>query len=412
MAKGKCRITGNDLLEVIDFGSPYVSNYVDSAGQGDRFPLRLGISRQSDLIQLLDTFPAEKMYCEQYWYQSGINPSMCRALEDVVHGACRWVSLNPGDVVLDIGCNDGTLLGYYPWDVERIGFDPAAHLVCQSLSNIDVCVNDFFSVGVYHQCAARKAKIITAIAMFYDIEDPVAWTRDLARCLDDSGILVIQQSYVPLMLVQNAFDNICHEHLTYQSLDTMQLILRGAGLKIIDVELNNINGGSFRIYACKDPEKLSVPTFDLDIGRMRVNSLLAYEQRRHAYGQENLLLAFVKRIQNLRDETTNLLWSLANDGKVVVGVGASTKGNTLLQYYGITPGLLPAIAERTPSKVGKLTVGSNIPIISELKMRKMKPDYLFCLPWHYIESIRKRESELLAQGTKLIMPLPTLKIFE
>ncbi len=411
---GTCRITGENLTEVMDFGNPYVSDFVDRAGQGERAPLKLGIS-QAGLVQLYDSYSAEKMYGANYWYQSGINESMRRALWDVTQGAKRWVALRSGDVVLDIGCNDGTLLGSHPSDYTRIGFDPSINVVEKAIDShrADIVVNDFFSAEAFHHVSTQKAKVITAIAMFYDIEDPVAWTQEVADCLTDDGILIIQQSYMPLMLKQNAFDNICHEHLTYQSLSTMSFIMRSAGLYILDVELNGVNGGSFRIYAGKSQQSLIAADFDLDVAAMRVHSLMSYERAaENMLCLENQLTAFANRVRAVRAETVDLLERLVDDNKTVVGLGASTKGNTLLQYYGIGPGLLPAIAERTPSKVGKLTAGSWIPIISEDEMRAMKPDYLFVLPWHFVSSIQQREAGLLANGTRLIVPLPQLKIVD
>ncbi len=406
---GLCRLNGDPLIEVIDLGELYVSDFVEDPAQGTRCPLKLGIGPTSGLVQLFDTFPQEEIY-RHYWYRSGINEAMRNELADIVRSAKRFVRLQAGDVVLDIGSNDGTLLSFWDKELFRIGIDPSRNLAEHSRHHASEIVVDFFSRDAFAGVTSKRAKVITSIAMFYDLEDPHSFVEDVRNCLDEHGVWIAQLSYTPLMLEQNAFDNILAEHLEYYTLTVVKNLLAEHGLRIVDVELNDTNSGSFRLYITHDGNRsLNLPVFTEMIGEYRVQSLLTHEAALDLSSPAPWL-AFMDRVRTNRDATVDLLRKLADEGKKVVGYGASTKGNTTLQYYGITPEILPCIAERSQEKVGKRTVGTGIPIISEEEMRAMRPDYLFVLPWHFIKAFEERESELLAAGTKLIVPLPSLTV--
>lgn len=406
---GLCRLNGDPLIEVIDLGELYVSDFVDDPQNGTRCPLKLGIGPTSGLVQLLDTFPQDEIY-RHYWYRSGINEAMRQELADIVASAKRYVGLEPGDVVLDIGSNDGTLLSNWSKDLFRIGIDPSKNLAELSKAHASAIVADFFNRDNFVSATSERAKVITSIAMFYDLEDPHTFVEDVRQCLHENGIWIAQLSYTPLMLDQNAFDNILAEHLEYYTLTTLRDLVAAHGLRIVDVELNDTNSGSFRVYITHaDNRKLNLPVFTEMIGDYRVQSILTHEASLDLASPAPWL-AFMKRVEENRDRTMELLRRLKDEGKSVVGYGASTKGNTLLQYYGMTPELMPCIAERSVEKVGKKTVGTGIPIVSEDEMREMRPDYLFVLPWHFIKTFEAREQALLDAGTKLIVPLPELTI--
>ena len=246
--------------------------------------------------------------------------------------------------------------------------------------------------------------------MFYDLEDPHTFVEGVRQCLDDNGIWILQLSYTPLMITQNAFDNIVHEHLEFYTLLSMQYLLERHDLKVVDVELNDTNSGSVRLTVTKKTNPLnSTPLFNKDIGEFRYQSLLSYEKQLHL-DEPQVYHDFMRRIIILKEKTLNLLGKLAREGKTVFGYGASTKGNTLLQYYGIGQNLVRCIVERQPQKFGLLTVGSWIPIVSEEEMRKTRPDYLLILPWHFINEFRYRERDYLRSGGKFIVPLPELEI--
>jgi hypothetical protein len=415
MDSGKCRISGEPLEPCIDLGDQYVTDFVDRGAitAGEVAPLRVGIGPTSGLAQMFDSFPPSKMY-KSYWYRSGTNEFMRQELRSIVESAMAFVRLKKGDTVLDIASNDGTMLSFYPEIANRVGIDPSNVAAESELYGGKITlVNDFFSAGAYRNACPAKAKIVTVIAMFYDLEDPVGFLRGVREIIDDRGLLVIQISYTPLMLEQNEFGNICHEHIFYYTLDPLKTMLEATGFELVDAQMNPTNGGSIRVYATPKGsiEDLACPLNWLSIGRARIIGILEYEKREGLRSPEPYR-RFMRRIEELKRQTLEWLRLQADRGKKVIGYGASTKGNVLLQYYGITPELLPHIAEANMKKWGLCTVGTGIPIISETEMRKMKPDYLFVLPWFFISYFMEREKNLLAGGTRFVMPLPQLRVIE
>jgi hypothetical protein len=337
---------------------------------------------------------------------------MVAELKGITEAAKRFVDLRSGDTVLDVACNDGTLLSFWEKDLFRVGIDPAKNLKPLSEKHANAIVPDFFNSKNFFAHAKDKAKVFTSIAMFYDIEEPNWFVREAKSVLHPEGVWIIQMSYMPLMLEQNAFDNILAEHIEYYSFTVLNDLLTSNGLKVIDVELNDVNSGSFRVaISHQDNKNLKLPYHAQQIGDFRVKSLLEYEKSLNLLSPKPYL-DFFARVKTNRERTLELLRDIKKKGKTVIGYGASTKGNTLLQFYGITPDLIPSIAERTPEKWGKKTIGTGIPIISEEEARKMKPDYLLVFPWHFADSFRKREQKLLQSGTQMIVPLPHLQIFK
>ena len=411
----KCRVSNRNIKEIWDLGNFYLSHFYDD--QKKDYPsskLRIGIGEGSNLIQLLESVERDAMY-RNYWYLSGTNKTMTKQLKDIVEIVPNWINLKDDDIVLDIGCNDGTLLDLYSKDikVKKYGIDPATNLSKLAKSKIQNYLCDYFTANNFLNFSNNaKAKVITSIAMFYDQEDPNKFTKDIYDCLADDGIWILQLSYTPLMIMQNAFDNIVHEHLEYYTLNSLEYILHNNGFKIVDAELNNTNGGSIRVVACKNKNQMdNVSLFNNEIGLVRRQSIIEFENNNFE-DMEKSLLNLKKRVENLKNETLDLLHKLKKNGKKVIGYGASTKGNTLLQYYGINSSLIEFIAEKQKQKFGKYTPGSWIQIISEEKMRSLSPDYLFILPWHFTTEFLKREIDLLKNGTKFIVPLPNLKILE
>lgn len=409
----KCRINGTELLEVIDLGNQFVSNFVEKKDilSGDKSSLKLGIGKESNLLQLCESYSPEKMY-KKYWYKSGINEEMVYQLSNIVRSSKKLISLCDNDIVLDIASNDGTLLTFWEDTLVRIGIDPSDVAKNSSIykDNNIILLNDFFSSNIYYTVATKPAKVITIAAMFYDIDNPIEFLKDLKSTLDKNGLLVIQLSYSPLMFIQNAFDNIGHEHLCYYTLSTIETILNISGFDLVDVELNETNCGSFRVYAKHKEGQLKCPKHVLDIGHMRLDSMRWYEIN-NRINTRSKWLDFGNRISSLKYDMLSWLEDQKRLGKTIIGYGASTKGNTLLQTYEITPDLLPYIADRSIDKHGLYTVGTGIEIISEEQMRSMKPDYLLVLPWTFISMFKEREAKLLSSGTKLVTPLPQLSIF-
>ena len=414
MANGLCRLNGDPLESCIDLGDQYISDFVskENINAGEMAPLKVGFGATSRLVQLFDTVSPEKMY-RKYWYRSGVNELMKFDLKTVVDSALLYAEPSAGDTVLDIASNDGTMLSTFPDNLNRIGIDPSDVAERSSVYSEHgmTIVNDFFSADAYRSATSAKAKIITVCAMFYDLEDPAKFLSDIREIIDETGVFVIQISYTPLSLGQNEFGNFAHEHLCYYTLAILKSLLEDADFEVFDVEMNSTNGGSLRVTATPkgSVEKLPCPLNLIGIGRARAIAALEYEKLQELDSPEPYL-RFMERVQLLKAETIGWLERQAETGKKVVGYGASTKGNVLLQYYGLNTDLLPCIAERSEEKWGMYTIGTGIPIISEAEMRAMKPDYLFALPWFFINSFLKRESDLLDAGTRFVVPQPELRI--
>jgi hypothetical protein len=413
----KCRVCGfNDLSPIISLGELYVSDFLGSE-EGDRAkkaPLELILCEESKggcgLLQLKHTVSHEALY-RNYWYRSGMNKTMTDELNGIAAKVESLLDLKEGDFVLDIGANDGTLLrGYKVKGISLTGFEPAKNLVAWNSEGTTKIIQDFFNLESWQkEFGNTKAKSITAIAMFYDLDDPNKFVADVAGCLDDNGVFIIQMSYLPLMLSQNAFDNICHEHLKYYSLLSLENLLKRHNLEVFDVELNDINGGSFRIYI---KHKNGGANIKISEGaNKRIDYLRNYEKE-IGLNNRKIYDEFVKRVYDIKDKISNFIKDEIKQGKKVYIYGASTKGNTLLQFFNLDNNLISAAAERNPDKWGKKTVGTNIPIISEAQARADKPDYFLVLPWHFLKEFKERESEYLKNGGKFIVPLPKFVIID
>jgi len=402
-----CRVSGSThLINVLDLGVQALTGvFPASAAQPvSAGPLQLMLCPESGLLQLNHSFEPTEMYGDNYGYRSGLNQSMINHLSDKVAYLERLVSLQPGDVVVDIGSNDATSLkAYRSPGIRRIGIDPTGKKFAEYYpANIEL-VPDFFSAAAYRAVEHKPARIVTSIAMFYDLEAPVQFVREIAAILADDGIWHFEQSYMPAMLRTNSYDTICHEHLEYYSLRVVKSILEQAGMKLVDVVMNAINGGSFAVTAAKAGNSSVQPNqavIDWLLGqedRMGLNTPRPYRE-------------FEERVYRHRDDLTRLIRSLNAAGKTVLGYGASTKGNVLLQFCGLTNRDILAIAEVNEDKFGRVTPGTHIPIISEVEARAMKPDYMLVLPWHFKDGIVRREKDYLASGGHLILPFPEIEI--
>jgi hypothetical protein len=344
------------------------------------------------------------MYGENYGYRSGLNQSMVNHLTEKVRYLERMVDLKPGDCVLDIGSNDATTLkAYAAPEIKRIGIDPTGKKFAQYYSGGIRLIPDFFSASAYRSIESRPARIITSIAMFYDLDSPVDFAKQIESILADDGIWHFEQSYMPSMLRLNSYDTICHEHLEYYSLGVVKIILEKAGLKIVDVVMNAINGGSFAVTAVKAGNR------SVAQNRAVIDWLLEQEDRM-GLGTPRPYRDFEERVFRHRDDLTRLIRALTADGKKILGYGASTKGNVVLQFCGLTHKDILAIADVNPDKFGCFTPGTHIPIIAEPEARAMKPDYFLVLPWHFKDGILRREKDYLASGGKMIFPFPEIEI--
>ena len=401
--------------KLFSLGELYVSDFInkDEDARAGKHDMTLVIDERYGAARLEKCTPIHSMF-GKYWYRSGINQTMRTELKGIVDSVTSVQKLNEGDLWLDIACNDGTLLSFVPDGIKKLGIDPAEDSFKNESSKIaDDIIQDFFTLENYKKSKfkKKKAKVVTCIAMFYDLDEPVEFLKDVTKVLDDDGLFVLQMSYTPLMIKQLAFDNICHEHVYYWGLASIEKLLKKAGLKVVDCQLNDVNGGSFRIYIKK--KKSDVTTFATapyrDVCNVRVESLIKWEKGLKL-DKEEIWLDFYNRIEALKKETVDFIKAEKAKGKVICGYGASTKGNTLLQYFGLDNTLIDAIAERSHYKFGLKTIGTNIPILSEEDVRAMNPDYMLVLPWHFIAEFVKREDEFLSKGGKFIVPCPNFQI--
>jgi hypothetical protein len=333
------------------------------------------------------------------------------ALLDIAKKAEEIIHLSERDVVLDIGCNDGTLLGSYGTPgIFRIGFDPAQNLAPLSMANADHVVVGYFDAEAFRTDPAlrgRHPKVVTSIAMFYDLEDPGSFVEDVGSVMHPDGVWIVQMSYLPLMLKQNEIGNICHEHLAYYSLQSLEYVLNLHGMEVVDVELNPVNGGSFRSYIRlrgASPAAFADSTYRRLAGG-RVQALREHEAMLNL-AESQPYSEFAFRVARIKRDIFDFVKEQVGRGKRVYVYGASTKGNTVLQHFGLDHTLLAAAADRNPEKWGRVTVGTHIPIVPEDEARRARPEYFLVLPWHFLDEFVEREKDYLHSGGRFIVPAP------
>lgn len=391
-----CRLCKNHkLIELFDYGNLYVSNFVDkkSIYKGIKAPLKLVFCKKCTLLQLSHSAPQEIMYKKFYWYKSGITQTMRDALLDIYEIVEKKKILTKGDVVLDIGANDGTLLKYFKKKYSTIGCEPAKNLSKELKKNCDYIMNDFWNYDVLKKLIIKnkikKPKLITAIGMFYDLENPSKFISDAYKALDDKGVFIAQLMCLKTMIDKNDLGNICHEHLEFYTFKSLKYLFEKNGFRIIKIEENNINGGSFRIFCDKSKGK----------------SIKFKEKTELRH-----IKTFIKNVEDNKNKFLNFYKKESKKGKKFMIYGASTKGNTVLQYYKINNQMIKYAADRTPTKWGKYTIGTGVKIISEKLSRKFNPDYQVVMPYGFIKEFVIREKKWLKSGGKFILPYPKFKV--
>ncbi len=409
-----CRVCGsNALTSVIDLGEQHLQGSFVKPGKElpplRKVPLRVTRcdptrdERACGLLQMEHSTPGEILYAA-YWYRSGTNQTMRTHLASIAREGAELAG-RPGARVLDIGCNDGTLLAAYPLDYVKFGVDPSD--VAQAVTGATVVKDIFPSAKLTAAVGAERFDVITSIAMFYDLEQPVACARAVGDLLAPEGVWIFEMSYMPTMLAKDSYDTICHEHLEYYSLAVLERIARDAGLRVFRIAFNDINGGSIRCYATHaSSQKHGTPEDARLLGDVRQSEFDL------ALDTDAPYRAFQQRVDKQRDELTALIRKLAGEGKRIHLYGASTKGNTILQFCGIDHTLIECAADRNPDKHGARTLGTDIPIVSEEESRARRPDYYLVLPWHFRAEFVERERATLAAGCKMIFPLPKVEIVE
>jgi NDP-4-keto-2,6-dideoxyhexose 3-C-methyltransferase len=395
-----CRICGSkDLATVVKLGNQYVVDFVTSPAFVKKpiVPLELVMCESCTTVQLSASVNPDLMY-KEFWYRSGISESMRASLQDIVNNALLRSKLRTGDAVLDIGCNDGTMLGMYPKGVVRIGVDPSNALADGVVKNtLDLAINDYFNAKSASEITGilnRSVKVITAIAMFYDLDNPIPFLQSVKMLMDDDSIFIIQMNYLMDMLRSNAFDNISHEHVVYYSLTSLQKLLHMSGLTVVDVERNPTNGGSFRVYVKR-----------LFTNQSPTNAVAELLEEEATFGITNKerYAEFSDRVVTICKKLSDYIINKVSGAETIYAYGASTRGTVLMQC--ITHSVIAGVAERDPNKFKKFMVGSWKYIRSEEDVRP-RTKWFFVLPWYFKGQILEREKEWAKAGGKFIFPLP------
>ncbi len=408
-----CRVCGSHALtRVINLGEQYLQGSFVKPGKEMPPTRKIATSlvrcdpmrdeKACGLLQMEYTVPPEVLY-SAYWYRSGTNNTMRNHLREIAEDAQSLLNKSRA-IVLDIGCNDGTLLSYYPSNYKKFGIDPSD--VAQEVKDDVTVIQDLFpSNELVKLLESQKCDIVTSIAMFYDLENPIEFVQGIKQILSTDGIWIFEMSYMPTMLKMNSYDTICHEHLEYYSFAIIEYILKKAGMKVVNAILNDINGGSIRCYATH-AENFIYKREDY----LQNIKLLRQEEFDLELDTDKPYKNFQNRINVHKEELNTLLKNLKKQGKKIHIYGASTKGNTILQWCGIDHRMIEVAAERNPDKYGAYTIGTEITIVSEVESRAMNPDYYLVLPWHFKQEIVEREKEMLDKGVGLIFPLPDIEI--
>lgn len=402
----ECRICRNGtLVPVLDLGTQALTGIFPRPGEVvPAAPLELVKCGPGGcgLVQLRHTADLSLMYGAHYGYRSSIRPFMINHLRGKVELLTRMVDLDDADLVLDIGSNDATLLREYPANgITRVGIDPTGEKWREYYpADIDL-IPDFFSKAVFAaRYGDRKAKIITSIAMFYDLPDPLGFMADVRDILTDDGVWMIEMSYAAALLQIPAYDAVCHEHLEYYMLSQIEWMASRVGLTVSTAEITDVNGGSLCVTLVKDPARHKIAAAQVE--RLRRQEA---ELERDAAATYDTLAA---RVRDHRDKLRAFLRDSRDAGKLTLGYGASTKGNVMLQYCGIGPADLPCIGEVSAEKHGCLTPGTEIPIVSEEDAKARRPDQLLVLPWVHRKGFIDREQDFLARGGVMAFPLPSI----
>ena len=401
----RCRICERpNLLTVLSLHELYLTGvFPRTRGESiTKGPLELVWCSNCGLLQLRHSYDPTEMYGENYGYRSGLNAAMIAHLAEKARALVAVANIQSGEVILDIGSNDATLLKAFPENTRRIGVDPTGSKFGEHYQGLELVPTFFSAEAVAAALGGAKPRLITSIAMFYDLESPAAFVQDIASTLAEDGIWHFEQSYMPSMLRTTAYDTICHEHIEFYSFAVVKNLLETRGMKVVDVEMNDINGGSFAVSASKAHAPYAPNSAVID--------WLLRQEAAMGLDTPAPFREFERKIFDHRTQLLELIEALVDSGKKVLGYGASTKGNVLLQFCGITERLLPAIAEVNEDKFGCFTPGTEIPIVSEADAAAMHPDYYLVFPWHFKHTILERERDFRAQGGKFIFPLPEIAI--
>lgn len=403
----QCRFCqSSQLNEVLSLGAQPLSGiFLDSRDSSSiKGLLRIKRCNECGLSQLGDSFPLNEMYGNNYGYRSGLNKSMVKHLKNIGEWLINRIAISEKDIVCDIGSNDGTFLGFFKEvKCQRIGVDPTIDKFDSFYDNEIIKIPDFFSARKIQNLSIKKITLITSIAMFYDLESPINFAKDIYNSLSENGYWFFEQSYAPWMVTNGTYDSICHEHLLYYSLRDIKNILDVAGFSIVQTYTNSVNGGSLGVLAQKNKKKGKQVLDEYSEWLLEEERLSGF----HSYDQWNI---FANKVKRKKESLRILIEKIHKNKKTIFGLGASTKGNIILNYSELNSSQLPLIGEVNTEKFGKFTPGSLIPIVDEKELFQKNPDYLLLLPWHFKENSKYRYREYLKNGGKIILPLPNVEI--
>ena len=408
----RCKICGNtDLKKVIKLDEQFISAaFVKSNKDNDlseiKTPLSLVLCDTTKnknccgLLQLLEITKPDLLY-KEYFYRSATSDTMRFDLKNVVDQVTKIVQPNKSDIIVDIGSNDCTLLNFYNKEYILVGFEPAKNIKFIDEGKDIKIFSDYFNSKKFLKSFQKKAKIITSCAMFYDLADPIKFVKEIDEILDENGVWCCQISYLVSMLKYNNFYDICHEHLSYYSIETFERLLNDTNLKCFFAETNDVNGGSIRLFICKKSNK----NFSKGEYLNKINDLRD-EEKKYKLKEAKTFINFQDSITQIKNKTNDFVNQIIDSNNKVFGLGASTKGNVLLQHFGLNKTKIPFISERNPEKVGLRCLGSDIELVSEDKARQMKPKAFVVLPWNFKDEIVKREKDYLDKGGQLMFAMP------
>ena len=403
----KCRVCGNEHYStVLDLGNQYLSGIFPKFVDLDvyRGPLKLvkcdELTGGCGHVQLEHTFHLPTMYGDEYGYRSGLNGSMVKHLKSKYEKISNFLDLKENDIVIDIAGNDGTFLGFFSPKLKLVSIDPTSKKFSKYFKEHVDYIADFFTEKIFRQFFENSnAKLVTSFSMFYDLEDPCQFAKEVNSVLDpEEGIWVLEQSYMPEMLRVNSFDTVCHEHLSYYGMRQLKYIMDQAGLKIIDFEFNDVNGGSISLVVANKNSKYEEATQMLnDILQEELNLKLNTTEPWND---------FSFRIEECKIKFWELINKCKGDGLKIAALGASTKGNVTIQTWGVTPDDIEVVGEVNPDKDGSFTPGTWIPIKNEDSVIE-EYDVFVILPWHFKNFFINSPK---FKGKKLLFPLPNAEI--
>tara|TARA_A100001011_G_C14315959_1_gene847999 strand:- start:4405 stop:5688 length:1284 start_codon:yes stop_codon:yes gene_type:complete len=373
-----------------------------------KYSLDLYQCRSCQLVQFSKLPPLSDMYGQTYGYRTSLSNLMINHMKNKYKKISKNKKIfKKGNYILDIGSNDATFLNFFAKrkNLNLYGIDPSSAKFSKFYNKKINLITDFFSYENLRKKTKKKENIknqfslITSFAMFYDVDKPNSFCRDIAKLLNKDGEWISEFSYLPLLLKNLTYDQICHEHVTYYTLTTFKKIIEKNGLKILDFSFNEINGGSIEVTCCKKTSKKK-PNYQ------KINSIIKDEKKidKHSYERLNM------RIENTKKTLQSFVTSIGR--KNIIGYGAATKGNIVLNQCKFTEKDIPFICDANPYKFGKFTPGSNIPIISKDKMRKIQPKYLLVLIWSFRSEVIRQEKKYIENGGSLVFHLPILHIVD